>query len=60
MVFVALWSILHGQPLVDFAYYGLSLLFVGLAARQALVGRETDLVEARRRLRVIQAHHTPR
>jgi AraC-like DNA-binding protein len=37
---------------VDFAYYGLSLLFVGLAARQALVGRETDLVEARRRLRV--------
>ena len=52
LVVLGLWSILDGQPLVDFAYYGLSLLFVGLAARQALIGRETDLVEARRRLRV--------
>jgi hypothetical protein len=38
------------------AYYALSLLFVGLAAWHALVGKEADLVEARRRFRMLFAH----
>jgi AraC-like DNA-binding protein len=55
LVVLGLWSVLGRQPIADLAYYGLSLLFVGLAAWHALVGRETDLVEARRRVRVLLA-----
>ena len=50
-----MWSLLDSQPIVGFAYSALSLLFVGLAAWHALAGRETDLVEARRRLRMLLA-----
>jgi AraC-like DNA-binding protein len=58
LVVLGLWSILDSHPLVDFAYYALCLLFVGLAAWHALAGRETDLVEARRRLRMLLAVST--
>src|SRR5262249_45229366 len=37
------------------AYDALSLLFVGLGARHALTGGESDLVQARRRLRMLVA-----
>ena len=55
LVILGLWSMLDGPPLVGLAYYALSLLFVGLAAWHALAGRDSDLVEARRRLRVLLA-----
>jgi AraC-like DNA-binding protein len=55
VVALGLWSIKAGEPLVELAYYALSLLFVGLGARHALVGSESDLVEARQRLRVLVA-----
>ena len=55
LVALGLWSIKAGEPLVDLAYYALSLLFVGLGAWHALVGSESDLVEARRRLRMLVA-----
>jgi len=55
LVVLGMWSILDSQPLVDLAYYGLSLLFVGLAAWHALIGREADLIESRRRLRALLA-----
>jgi AraC-like DNA-binding protein len=55
LVALGMWSLLDSQPIVGFAYSALSLLFVGLAAWHALAGRETDLVEARRRLRMLLA-----
>jgi hypothetical protein len=55
LVALGTWSLLESQPMVGFAYSALSLLFVGLAAWHALAGRETDLVEARRRLRMLLA-----
>jgi AraC-like DNA-binding protein len=58
LVVLGLWSILEGQPLVDLAYYALSVLFVGLAAWHALAGGASDLVEARRRLRMLLAVST--
>jgi AraC-like DNA-binding protein len=58
LVVLGLWSILDRQPFADLAYYALSLLFVALAAWHALLGRETDLVEGRRRLRMLLAVST--
>jgi AraC-like DNA-binding protein len=55
LVALGMWSVLASQPIAGFAYHVLSLLFVGLAAWHALAGRETDLVEARRRLRMLLA-----
>jgi AraC-like DNA-binding protein len=55
LVALGMWNLLDSQPIVGFAYHALSLLFVGLAAWHALAGRETDLVEGRRRLRVLLA-----
>jgi AraC-like DNA-binding protein len=55
LVALGMWSLLASQPIAGFAYHALSLLFVGLAAWYALAGRETDLVEARRRLRMLLA-----
>ncbi len=55
LVALGMWSFLDGQFIVGFAHHAMSLLFVGLAAWHALAGRETDLVEARRRLRVLLA-----
>jgi AraC-like DNA-binding protein len=58
LVVLGLWSLLDRQPLVGLAYYALSLLFVGLAAWHALVGTKADLVEGRRRLRMLLAVST--
>ncbi len=55
LVALGICSFLGGQPIVGFAHHALSLLFVGLAAWHALAGRDTDLVEARRLLRVLLA-----
>src|SRR6267154_26165 len=55
LVALGMWSLLDSQPIVGFAYHALSLLFVGLAAWHALAGMEADLVEGRRRLRVLLA-----
>jgi AraC-like DNA-binding protein len=55
LIVLGLWSVLDSQPIVEFAYYALSLVFVGLAAWHVIAGRETDLVEARRRLRALLA-----
>jgi AraC-like DNA-binding protein len=55
LVILGMWSMHDSPPIVGLAYYGLSLLFVGLAAWHALVGRETDLVEVRRRVRALLA-----
>jgi AraC-like DNA-binding protein len=55
LVALGMWSLLDNQPIVGFAYHALSLLFVSLAAWHALAERETDLVEARRRLRMLLA-----
>jgi AraC-like DNA-binding protein len=55
LVALGMWSLFDSQPVAGFAYHALSLLLVGLAAWHALAGRETDLVEARRRLRMALA-----
>jgi AraC-like DNA-binding protein len=55
LVALGMWSLLDNQPIVGFVYHALSLLFVSLAAWHALAERETDLVEARRRLRMLLA-----
>jgi len=47
--------IFGGWPVAGLAMQGLSLLLAGLAVWQALTGLAGDLVEARRRLRVILA-----
>ena len=41
------------RPLACLAFQGLQLLFVALAIRQAVIGRAADLVEGRRRFRVV-------
>jgi AraC-like DNA-binding protein len=55
LVALGMWSLFDSQPMLGFAYHALSLLFVGLAAWRALAEWETDLVEARRRLRILLA-----
>jgi AraC-like DNA-binding protein len=55
LVALGMWSLFDSQPIVGVAYHALSLLFVGLAAAHALAGWETDLVEARRRMRIVLA-----
>jgi AraC-like DNA-binding protein len=55
LVALGMWSLFDSQPIASFAYCALSLLFVSLAAWYALAERETDLVEARRRLRMLLA-----
>lgn len=53
LVLVALWQILTRQPIAYFLYHGLALMFIVFAAWHALVGREADLVEGRRRFRLV-------
>jgi AraC-like DNA-binding protein len=55
LVALGLWSIFDGQPFARFAYYALSLLLISLGAWHAMVGREADLIETRRRLRLLLA-----
>jgi len=53
LVIVALWQVLGRQPVAYFLYHGLALMFIVFAAWQAFIGRDADLVERRRRFRVV-------
>src|SRR5712671_1277862 len=54
LVLLGLWQMLGNQPpAVYFLQHGLSLIFIVLAAWQAFIGRDTDLVEGRRRFRLV-------
>lgn len=55
LVALGMWSVFANEPRVSLAYYALSLVFVGLGAWHALAGGENDLVESRRRLRILVA-----
>jgi len=51
LVILGLWSVLDRQPVAAMAYYGTSLLFIGLAARHALAGWRTELIDAQCQMR---------
>lgn len=53
LILLGLWQMLGHQPIAYFAYHGVSLLFIVLATWQALIGRDADLVEGRRRFRLV-------
>jgi len=54
LVLLGLWQMLGSQPpAAYFLQHGLSLIFIVLAAWQAFIGRDTDLVEGRRRFRLV-------
>src|SRR5260370_40098198 len=53
LVLLGLWQMLGNQPAADFLHHGLSLMFIALASWHALIGRDADLVEGRRRFRLV-------
>src|SRR6266436_4928222 len=54
LVLLGLWQMLGSQPpAAYFLQHGLSLIFIVLAAWQAFIGRDSDLVEGRRRFRLV-------
>ena len=53
LILLGLWQMLGHQPIAYFIYHGVSLLFIVLATWQALMGRDADLVEGRRRFRLV-------
>jgi AraC-like DNA-binding protein len=53
LVLLGLWQMLGQQPIAYFLHHALSLLFIVLAAWETFVGRDADLVEARRRFRLV-------
>jgi AraC-like DNA-binding protein len=54
LVLLGLWQMLGNQPpIADILHHGLSLMFIVLAAWQAFIGRDSDLVEGRRRFRLV-------
>jgi AraC-like DNA-binding protein len=54
LVLLGLWQMLGDQPpIAYFLHLGLSLLFIVLAAWHTFVGRDADLLEGRRRFRVV-------
>src|SRR5258706_181586 len=53
LVLLGLWQMLSQQPTAYFLHHGLSLMFIVLATWHAFVGRDADLVEARRRFRLV-------
>ena len=53
LVLLGLWRMLGNQPAADFLHHGLSLTFIVLATWHALIGRDADLVEGRRRFRLV-------
>src|SRR5262249_7899906 len=55
LVAIGLWSVLDSHLLGDIAYYGLSLVLVGLGVWHTLIRGKSDLVEAYRRSRVLTA-----
>jgi AraC-like DNA-binding protein len=53
LVLLGLWQMLGQQPAAYFLHRGLSLMFIALATWQAFIGRDADLVEGRRRFRLV-------
>jgi len=53
LVLLGLWQMPGNQPAADFLHHGLSLMFIVLATWHAFIGRDADLVEARRRFRLV-------
>jgi AraC-like DNA-binding protein len=53
LVLLGLWQMLGQQPIAYFLHHGLSLMFIVLAAWQTFIGRDADLVEGRRRFRLV-------
>jgi len=53
LVLLALWQVLSRQPIAYFLYHGLALIFIVLAIWQTFIGRDADLVEGRRRFRLV-------
>ena len=53
LVLLGLWQMLGNQSAADFLHDGLSLMFIVLATWHALIGRDADLVEGRRRFRLV-------
>jgi AraC-like DNA-binding protein len=53
LVLLGLWQMLDGWPIARFLRDGLSLMFIVFAIWHAFVGREADLVEGRRRVRLV-------
>lgn len=53
LVLLGLWQMLDGWPIARLLRDGLSLMFIVFAIWHAFVGREADLVEGRRRFRLV-------
>jgi AraC-like DNA-binding protein len=53
LALLGLWQILDHRPIARFFHDGVSLVFVALAIWHAFIGRDADLVEGRRRFRVV-------
>src|SRR5262245_59814723 len=53
LVLLCLWQMLGKQPAAYFLHHGLSLTFVALATWHTFIGRDADLVEGRRRFRLV-------
>jgi AraC-like DNA-binding protein len=53
LVLLGLWQTLADQPAAYFLHHGLSLMFVALATWHTFIGRDADLVEGRRRFRLV-------
>ena len=53
LVLLGLWQMLGQQPTAYFLHHGLSLMFIVLATWHAFIGRDADLVEGRRRFRLV-------
>jgi AraC-like DNA-binding protein len=53
LVLLGLWQMLDRQLISRFFHDGLSLIFIALAIWHALIGRDADLVEGRRRFRLV-------
>ena len=53
LVLLGLWQMLEHQLIARVFHDGLSLMFIALAIWQAFVGRDADLVEGRRRFRLV-------
>jgi AraC-like DNA-binding protein len=53
LVLLGLWQMLGQQPIAYFLHRALALMFIVLAAWHAFIGRDADLVEGRRRFRLV-------
>ena len=53
LVLLGLWQMRDGRPIAHLFHGGLSLMFIVFAISHAFVGRDADLVEGRRRFRLV-------